>query len=174
MSATKSSPTARVRRRQRRARRAIRRCNRTTHPDNAVTVFRAWLSRAVEEEAQARGLDVIDATCPAGAAGSWSRAAPCTARWRAVNVIVRICEHVDVRGTLEEIAGEPLDARNPWSWRVRARCAPRSTERPAGVSVLCDPTTTALRRMIHRSIHRPLKGTLPAIHSAPTSKTICL
>ena len=74
-------------------------------PDEAVTVFSAHgVSRAVEDEAQARGLDVIDATCPL------VRRVHVEGRrhareGRAV-IVIGHREHVEVEGILGQIEGE--------------------------------------------------------------------
>jgi 4-hydroxy-3-methylbut-2-en-1-yl diphosphate reductase len=73
-------------------------------PDGAVTIFSAHgVSRAVEEAAAARGLPVLDATCPlvAKVHGQGRRYA---ARGRAL-VLIGHAGHPEVEGTLGQVDG---------------------------------------------------------------------
>ena len=131
-------------------------------PDAAVTVFSAHgVSRAVEEEAQARGLDVIDATCPL------VRRVHVEGRrhareGRAV-IVIGHREHVEVEGILGQIEGETHVVAG------RADVAALSVSDPQRLAYV---TQTTLSVDDTREIIAALKARFPAI-IGPDVKTIC-
>ena len=136
-------------------------------PDDAVTVFSAHgVSRAVEEEAQARGLDVIDATCPL------VRRVHVEGRrhareGRAV-IVIGHREHVEVEGILGQIAGETHDTETHVV-AGRADVAALDVSDPQRLAYV---TQTTLSVDDTRDIIAALKERFPAI-IGPDVKTIC-
>lgn len=131
-------------------------------PDEAVTVFSAHgVSRAVEDEAQARGLDVIDATCPL------VRRVHVEGRrhareGRAV-IVIGHREHVEVEGILGQIEGETHVVAG------RADVAALEVSDPQRLAYV---TQTTLSVDDTRDIIAALKARFPAI-IGPDVKTIC-
>lgn len=131
-------------------------------PDEAVTVFSAHgVSRAVEDEAQARGLDVIDATCPL------VRRVHVEGRrhareGRAV-IVIGHREHVEVEGILGQIEGETHVVAS------RADVAALEVSDPQRLAYV---TQTTLSVDDTRDIIAALKARFPAI-VGPDVKTIC-
>ena len=131
-------------------------------PDEAVTVFSAHgVSRAVEDEAQARGLDVIDATCPL------VRRVHVEGRrhareGRAV-IVIGHREHVEVEGILGQIEGETHVVAS------RADVAALEVSDPQRLAYV---TQTTLSVDDTRDIIAALKARFPAI-IGPDVKTIC-
>jgi 4-hydroxy-3-methylbut-2-enyl diphosphate reductase len=131
-------------------------------PDEAVTVFSAHgVSRAVEEEAQARGLDVVDATCPL------VRRVHVEGRrhareGRAV-IVIGHREHVEVEGILGQIEGETHVVAN------REDVAALSVSDPQRLAYV---TQTTLSVDDTRDIIAALTARFPAI-IGPDVKTIC-
>ena len=131
-------------------------------PDEAVTVFSAHgVSRTVEEEAQARGLDVIDATCPL------VRRVHVEGRrhareGRAV-IVIGHREHVEVEGILGQIEGETHVVAG------REDVAALSVSDPQRLAYV---TQTTLSVDDTREIIAALKARFPAI-IGPDVKTIC-
>ncbi len=131
-------------------------------PDEAVTVFSAHgVSRAVEEEAKARGLDVIDATCPL------VRRVHVEGRrhareGRAV-IVIGHREHVEVEGILGQIEGETHVVAN------REDVAALSVSDPQRLAYV---TQTTLSVDDTRDIIAALTSRFPAI-IGPDVKTIC-
>lgn len=131
-------------------------------PDDAVTVFSAHgVSRAVEEEAQARGLDVIDATCPL------VRRVHVEGRrhareGRAV-IVIGHREHVEVEGILGQIDGETHVVAG------RADFAALDVSDPQRLAYV---TQTTLSVDDTRDIIAALTARFPTI-IGPDVKTIC-
>ncbi len=131
-------------------------------PDEAVTVFSAHgVSRAVEEEAQARGLDVIDATCPL------VRRVHVEGRrhareGRAV-IVIGHRDHVEVEGILGQIDGETHVVAS------RADVAALTVSDPQRLAYV---TQTTLSVDDTRDIIAALTARFPAI-IGPDVKTIC-
>lgn len=131
-------------------------------PDEAVTVFSAHgVSRAVEEEAQARGLDVIDATCPL------VRRVHVEGRrhareGRAV-IVIGHRDHVEVEGILGQIDGETHVVAS------RADVAALTVSDPQRLAYV---TQTTLSVDDTRDIIAALMARFPAI-IGPDVKTIC-
>lgn len=131
-------------------------------PDDAVMVFSAHgVSRAVEEEAQARGLDVIDATCPL------VRRVHVEGRrhareGRAV-IVIGHREHVEVEGILGQIDGETHVVAG------RADVAALDVSDPQRLAYV---TQTTLSVDDTRDIIAALTARFPAI-IGPDVKTIC-
>lgn len=131
-------------------------------PDEVVTVFSAHgVSRAVEDEAQARGLDVIDATCPL------VRRVHVEGRrhareGRAV-IVIGHREHVEVEGILGQIEGETHVVAS------RADVAALEVSDPQRLAYV---TQTTLSVDDTRDIIAALKARFPAI-IGPDVKTIC-
>ena len=131
-------------------------------PDEAVTVFSAHgVSRAVEEEAQARGLDVIDATCPL------VRRVHVEGRrhareGRAV-IVIGHRDHVEVEGILGQIDGETHVVAS------RADVAALTVSDPQRLAYV---TQTTLSVDDTRDIIAALRARFPGI-IGPDVKTIC-
>jgi len=131
-------------------------------PDEAVTVFSAHgVSRAVEEEAKARGLDVVDATCPL------VRRVHVEGRrhareGRAV-IVIGHREHVEVEGILGQIEGETHVVAN------REDVAALRVSDPQRLAYV---TQTTLSVDDTRDIIAALTARFPAI-IGPDVKTIC-
>lgn len=131
-------------------------------PDDAVTVFSAHgVSRAVEDEAQARGLDVIDATCPL------VRRVHVEGRrhareGRAV-IVIGHRDHVEVEGILGQIDGETHVVAS------RADVAALTVSDPQRLAYV---TQTTLSVDDTRDIIAALRARFPGI-IGPDVKTIC-
>ncbi len=131
-------------------------------PDDAVTVFSAHgVSRAVEDEAQARGLDVIDATCPL------VRRVHVEGRrhareGRAV-IVIGHRDHVEVEGILGQIDGEIHVVAS------RADVAALTVSDPQRLAYV---TQTTLSVDDTRDIIAALRARFPGI-IGPDVKTIC-
>ncbi|MCC5976921.1 MAG: 4-hydroxy-3-methylbut-2-enyl diphosphate reductase [Salinarimonas sp.] len=131
-------------------------------PDEAVTVFSAHgVSRSVENEAQARGLDVVDATCPL------VRRVHVEGRrhareGRAV-IVIGHRQHVEVEGILGQIDGETHVVAS------RVDVAALSVNDPQRLAYV---TQTTLSVDDTRDIIAALKARFPAI-VGPDVKTIC-
>ncbi len=131
-------------------------------PDGAVTVFSAHgVSRTVEEEARARGLDVVDATCPL------VRRVHVEGRrhareGRAV-IVIGHRAHVEVEGILGQIEGETYVVAS------RDDVNALSVSNPQQLAYV---TQTTLSVDDTREIIAALKQRFPAI-IGPDVKTIC-
>jgi 4-hydroxy-3-methylbut-2-enyl diphosphate reductase len=136
-------------------------------PDEAVTVFSAHgVSRAVEDEAQARGLDVIDATCPL------VRRVHVEGRrhareGRAV-IVIGHREHVEVEGILGQITGGMHNAET----HVVANREDVAALNVSDPGQLAYVTQTTLSVDDTRDIIAALRERFPAI-IGPDVKTIC-
>ena len=131
-------------------------------PDEAVTVFSAHgVSRAVEEEAQARGLDVIDATCPL-VRRDHVEGRRHAREGRAV-IVIGHRDHVEVEGILGQIDGETHVVAS------RADVAALTVSDPQRLAYV---TQTTLSVDDTRDIIAALMARFPAI-IGPDVKTIC-
>jgi 4-hydroxy-3-methylbut-2-enyl diphosphate reductase len=131
-------------------------------PDGAVTIFSAHgVARAVEEEAAARRLDVIDATCPL------VRRVHHEGRRHAAQgrdiVLIGHREHVEVAGVVGQIDGV-----------VHVVGSVAEVERlvPRNAAMLAYITQTTLSVDDTKDIIAALKARFPAI-VGPDTKTIC-
>ena len=131
-------------------------------PDGAVTIFSAHgVSRAVEQEAAARGLDVIDATCPL------VRRVHTEGRRHATDgravIVIGHRDHVEVEGLVGQVDGAVHVVESVGEAQALAVADP---ERLAYV------TQTTLSVDDTRDIIAALKARFPAI-VGPDLKTIC-
>lgn len=131
-------------------------------PDDGIAVFSAHgVSRAVEDEARARGLDVVDATCPL------VRRVHVEGRRHAAAgreiVVIGHREHVEVIGIVGQIDGTVHVVASPADVAALAVADP---ERLAYV------TQTTLSVDDARGVIAALKARFPAI-VGPDVKTIC-
>lgn len=131
-------------------------------PDGAVTVFSAHgVSRAVEDEAAARGLDVVDATCPL------VRRVHVEGRRQAAQgreiVLIGHREHVEVEGVLGQIEGRVHVVASVAEARA---LEVRDPERLAYI------TQTTLSVDDTRDVIAALRERFPGI-VGPDTKTIC-
>lgn len=131
-------------------------------PDGAVTIFSAHgVSRAVEDEAAQRGLDVIDATCPL------VRRVHHEGRRHAAQgrdiVLIGHREHVEVEGVVGQIEG---------SVHVVGSIAEVEALAPRDPARLAYITQTTLSVDDTKDIIAALKARFPSI-VGPDTKTIC-
>ncbi|MFN3686981.1 4-hydroxy-3-methylbut-2-enyl diphosphate reductase [Salinarimonas sp.] len=131
-------------------------------PDGAVTIFSAHgVSRAVEQEAAARGLDVIDATCPL------VRRVHTEGRRHVADgrtlIVIGHRDHVEVEGLVGQVDGAVHVVESVEEARMLAIPDP---ERLAYV------TQTTLSVDDTRDIIAALKARFPTI-VGPDLKTIC-
>ncbi|MGP9820120.1 4-hydroxy-3-methylbut-2-enyl diphosphate reductase [Salinarimonas sp. NSM] len=131
-------------------------------PDGAVTIFSAHgVSRAVERQATARGLDVIDATCPL-VRRVHVEGRRHAAEGRALVVIGHV-GHAEVEGILGRIDG---------TVHVVGTIAEAAALEPEDAERLAYVTQTTLSVDDTREIIAVLRSRFPAI-VGPDVKTIC-
>lgn len=131
-------------------------------PDGAVTIFSAHgVSRAVEAEAAARGLDVIDATCPL-VRRVHHEGRRHAAQGREI-VLIGHREHVEVEGVVGQIDGVV---------HVVGAIAEVEALVPRDPGMIAYVTQTTLSVDDTRDIIAALKARFPAI-VGPDTKTIC-
>ena len=131
-------------------------------PHGAVTIFSAHgVSRAVEDEAETRGLPVLDATCPL-VSKVHNQGQRYVAQGRTV-ILIGHAGHPEVEGTMGQVTG-----RSTWSSAPRtSSCSPFPTTRPVAYI-----TQTTLSVDDTRAIIAALKAPLHRI-VGPETRDIC-